>query len=112
MVDCFHFPLSFGADKAAYNCDNHVSLAHFIKARLCFEHATYLNEWGQINGYMVSFCRSIIFVFDYFSAPRKPYKISLTRCLKPIFVAGKLQFEGATYIYVHGDRICEISTIL
>ena len=52
--------LSYSADKAAQNCDNHVSLALFLKARLCFENATYLNSRRQITGYTASFCRSIL----------------------------------------------------
>ena len=66
VVDFFPFPKNYGADKAALNCDNHVSLAHLKKARLSFEHATYQSACGQITGNMVSYCTSIIFVFNCF----------------------------------------------
>ena len=108
VVDFLPLPPSYGADKAAYNCHNHISLAHFLKARLCFEHATYLNARGQITENMASFCSSIIFVFSYFTALPKPYARSLTRCLQLISVASKLQIEGATYLNSWG-RICRMS---
>ena len=103
--------LLYDADKATHKCDNHVSLAHFVKARLCFEQAIYLNAWGQIIGLMASFCASIIFVFSYFSTPPKRYTRSLTRCLQAFFVALKLQFEGATYINAWGKEYVEYRTL-
>ena len=46
-ADFCPFPLSYGADN--------VSLAQLLKARLCFEHASFLNAKGQIIGYLVGF---------------------------------------------------------
>ena len=58
--------------KAVHNYDNHVSLAYFVNARICFEQARYLNSWGQITEYMVSFSRSIIFVFTIYQHRQFP----------------------------------------
>ena len=110
VVYFLYFPLSYGVNKGAHNSDNHVFLSHFLKVRLCFEHARYLNAWRKIIGNMVNFLLSIIFVVNYSSAPPTPYTRSLTRFQEPTFEAGKLQFEGATY-WNAWDWICLISHV-
>ena len=102
------FAPSYSADNAAQSCDNHVSLAHLLKARLCFEHSTYLHAWGEITRNMMSFAHRLSSFQTIFQRPQ-------TRAQGPSR-ANCIQFLGLVnysskelHIYMHGDRISPIS---